>query len=411
MDARAWDERYAASELVWSATPNQFVAAELAGADARAGRSTSPPARAATPCGWPSRGWQVTAVDFSLAGLDKGRALQERHEHGRDLHVDWVHADVLTYEAGPVALRPGACWPTSSCADDERRTAVRRAFGALRVGGTFLLVAHDSTNLTEGTGGPQDPDVLYTAEDVLADLDGERFEVERAERVARTRRAAATTHRGEPDAHGVRLPGPAGADRLTQACEAPGRRRLARLLGCVGLLLEVDLPQLLAHAEPQQDHRHREGEEHAEPEPARLHVGGVGALGRRGDRSRRAGCSCLQSLSQLADAGEQVVLGQLGRRPGCGRARSPRSARPPAAPPAGIANQAPVGVDLGGVRQQRLVADREVLRARHPRGDPGVVRRVGLPLLEPLRVRRLQPAPRPSPRAARRVRCRWKEWW
>ena len=30
MDARAWDERYAASELVWSATPNQFVASELA---------------------------------------------------------------------------------------------------------------------------------------------------------------------------------------------------------------------------------------------------------------------------------------------------------------------------------------------------------------------------------------------
>ena len=30
MDAEAWDERYAASDLVWSASPNQFVAAELA---------------------------------------------------------------------------------------------------------------------------------------------------------------------------------------------------------------------------------------------------------------------------------------------------------------------------------------------------------------------------------------------
>jgi hypothetical protein len=55
----------------------------------------------------------------------------------------------------------------------------------LRPGGTFLLVAHDSTNLTEGTGGPQDASVLCTAEEVLADLDGERFEVERAERVTR----------------------------------------------------------------------------------------------------------------------------------------------------------------------------------------------------------------------------------
>ena len=30
MDAAAWNERYADSGLVWSATPNQFVAAELA---------------------------------------------------------------------------------------------------------------------------------------------------------------------------------------------------------------------------------------------------------------------------------------------------------------------------------------------------------------------------------------------
>ena len=30
MDANAWDERYAASELVWSAGPNRFVAEELA---------------------------------------------------------------------------------------------------------------------------------------------------------------------------------------------------------------------------------------------------------------------------------------------------------------------------------------------------------------------------------------------
>ena len=52
-------------------------------------------------------------------------------------------------------------------------------------GGTLFVIAHDSTNIAEGTGGPQYPEVLYTAEDVITDLDGERFEVVRAERVAR----------------------------------------------------------------------------------------------------------------------------------------------------------------------------------------------------------------------------------
>jgi SAM-dependent methyltransferase len=197
MDARAWDERYAANDLVWSATPNQFVESELSGLPP--GRALDLAAGEGRNALWlADRGWEVTAVDFSLAGLDKGRALQERHERGRDLHVDWVHADVLDYEAGPVPYDL-VLLAYLQLTEDERRTAVRRAFGALRVGGTFFLVAHDSTNLTEGTGGPTSAEVLFTAEDVLSDLDGERFEVERAERVARLVPLADPVHTHEGD--------------------------------------------------------------------------------------------------------------------------------------------------------------------------------------------------------------------
>ena len=184
MDARAWDEKYAASELVWSATPNQFVEAELAGLPR--GRALDLAAGEGRNALWlAERGWEVTAVDFSLVGLDKGRALQERHPRGRDLHIDWVHADALTYESGPVPFDLSLVAYLQLVAD-ERRAAVRRAFGALRVGGTFFLVAHDSTNLAEGTGGPQDPAVLMTAEDVLNDLGDRSYDVVRAGRVART---------------------------------------------------------------------------------------------------------------------------------------------------------------------------------------------------------------------------------
>ena len=197
MDARAWDERYAASELVWSTTPNQFVASELAAL--RPGRALDLAAGEGRNSLWlADRGWDVTAVDFSLAGLDKGRTLQERHERGRDLRIDWVHADVLAYESGAVPFDL-ALLAYLQLTEDQRRTAVRRAFGALRVGGTFFLVAHDSTNLTDGTGGPTSAEVLYTAEDVLADLDGERFEVERAERVERLVPPADPVHTHEGD--------------------------------------------------------------------------------------------------------------------------------------------------------------------------------------------------------------------
>jgi len=58
------------------------------------------------------------------------------------------------------------------------------AAAALAPGGTAFIVAHDLTNLSEGTGGPQDPEVLYTPEAVRAELPGLR--ILRAERVRRT---------------------------------------------------------------------------------------------------------------------------------------------------------------------------------------------------------------------------------
>lgn len=173
MDARAWDERYAASERVWSAQPNQFVASEVAGL---------PPGRAVDlACGegrnalWlAQQGWQVTAVDYSQVGLAKGRQL--------DPDIEWVLADATTWRGDGFDLAVVAYLQLPA---QQRRSAVRNAFDSLTPGGTFLLVAHDSSNLAEGTGGPQDPEVLMTAEDVLDDLTGAAYDVVRAGRVAR----------------------------------------------------------------------------------------------------------------------------------------------------------------------------------------------------------------------------------
>jgi len=175
VDAGDWDSRYASVEQVWSLTPNQFVAAELA---------DLPPGRAVDlACGegrnaiWlAERGWQVTALDFSQVAVDRGRRI------AGPLTVDWRVEDALTAELPQADL---VVLAYLQLPEDERRTAVLRGFAALEPGGTFFLVAHDSTNLTQGTGGPQDASVLHTAEDVLADLEGEPFDVVRASRVAR----------------------------------------------------------------------------------------------------------------------------------------------------------------------------------------------------------------------------------
>ena len=176
MDSDAWDERYAATELVWSVGPNQFV--ELECADLPPGRALDLAAGEGRNAIWLARrGWDVTAVDFSQVAIDKGRTLAGAVE------VEWVCADATTWtraDAYDLVVIAYLQLPAA-----QRRAAVRHGFAALTPGGTFLLVCHDASNLTEGTGGPQDANVLLTAEDVLADLAGEDFEVVRAGRVER----------------------------------------------------------------------------------------------------------------------------------------------------------------------------------------------------------------------------------
>jgi SAM-dependent methyltransferase len=176
VDAEAWDERYAASDLVWSVGPNQFVEDECG--ELPPGRALDLAAGEGRNAIWLARrGWEVTAVDFSRVALEKGRKL------AREIDVEWVCADATTWSRADTYDLTVIAYLQLPAA--ERREAVRRGFAALRPGGTFLLVGHDTTNLAEGTGGPQDVSVLLTAEDVVNDLAGEDFEVVRAGRVER----------------------------------------------------------------------------------------------------------------------------------------------------------------------------------------------------------------------------------
>lgn len=185
MDASAWDAKYADSELVWSAGPNQFVAAECA--DLSPGRALDLAAGEGRNAIWlAQRGWSATAVDFSQVALDKGRSV------AGDTVVDWRCEDATAWSSDPVYDLVVVAY--LQLPEPERRAALRAGFASLAPGGTMLVVAHDSSNLSEGTGGPQDPTVLYTAQDVLADLDGLPLSVGRAERVGRE---VETGHGGE----------------------------------------------------------------------------------------------------------------------------------------------------------------------------------------------------------------------
>lgn len=63
----------------------------------------------------------------------------------------------------------------------QRRRLLRLAATTLAPGGLALVVGYDPTHATEGQGGPRDPAIPFSPEDVVADLEGLR--IERSERI------------------------------------------------------------------------------------------------------------------------------------------------------------------------------------------------------------------------------------
>ncbi|MFD9128058.1 class I SAM-dependent methyltransferase [Kitasatospora sp. NPDC059571] len=193
MDRQDWDARYRAAEPVWGLEPNRWVVRECAGLPP--GRALDLAAGEGRNAIWlAERGWQVTAVDFSAVALERGRTLAAARPPGTADRLTWVTADVLTHTPDPAGYDLVLVAYLQVPAAD-RRAALRAAAGALAPGGTLLVVGHHSANPAEGVGGPQDPRVLFTPEDVLADLDGLGLAVDRAERALRAVAA--------PDGHGA----------------------------------------------------------------------------------------------------------------------------------------------------------------------------------------------------------------
>lgn len=179
MDSQHWDQRYGGRELVWTATANRFLISETEGLNP--GRALDAACGEGRNAVWlAEQGWQVTGVDFSAVGLDKARELAA----ARGVQADWAVADLLEYDPEPRAYDLVALFYLQVAAE-QRRTALRRLAEGVAPGGVLLVVAHDSRNLEDGYGGPQNPDVLYSPAEVTADLETTGLEIERAETVTR----------------------------------------------------------------------------------------------------------------------------------------------------------------------------------------------------------------------------------
>jgi SAM-dependent methyltransferase len=161
-----WNERYAGTDRLWSAEPNQFLVEETA--EVAPGRALDLACGEGRNAIWlAQRGWSVDAVDYSGVALRKARRLAVE----KGVEVRWIELDLETHTPAEkgydmvIVFYLHLPW-------EAMRPVLHRAAAAVAPRGTFLLVGHDLTNLEHGHAGPQSPAVLYTPDRIAGELPG-----------------------------------------------------------------------------------------------------------------------------------------------------------------------------------------------------------------------------------------------
>ncbi len=126
-----------------------------------------------------SLGYEVTALDFSEVGLQRAQELAAR----TGVVIQTLQADLSTYVFEPEAW-DGIVSIFGHLPAPLRAQVNGQLRGALKPGGWLQLVGYHPKQLEYGTGGPQEPSMLYTVEVLKAEL-GPGWTYEVAELVER----------------------------------------------------------------------------------------------------------------------------------------------------------------------------------------------------------------------------------
>lgn len=169
--AAGWDQRYDREEYVFGTEPNGFLA-EVADRIPAGPVLCLAEGEGRNAVFLAGRGHAVTAVDQSEVGLAKARRLAEQ----RGVTIETVVADL-----GQFRIEPGHWAGIVSIffhVPPALRAAVyRRAAAGLAPGGVFVLEAYTPKQIGLGTGGPSDPALVPTLEQLRAELAGLEIEI------------------------------------------------------------------------------------------------------------------------------------------------------------------------------------------------------------------------------------------
>lgn len=179
MSVQDWDERYSHPNRVFGYKPNDFLAAQahllkpasrvlcLGDGEGRNGVFLA------------SKGHDVTSLDFSRVGLDKAEAEARR----KSVTLTTRCQDLADWAGEPAEAQWDAIVMIFvHLAPELRRQVAKAATAQARPGAMLVLEAYTPAQISLGTGGPKDPQLLMTRRDVLEDWAGWHLDVRLVER-------------------------------------------------------------------------------------------------------------------------------------------------------------------------------------------------------------------------------------
>jgi|SaaInl5LU_22_DNA_1037371.scaffolds.fasta_scaffold13109_3 SAM-dependent methyltransferase len=169
MNQPKWDDRYNKDHYIFGTDPNAFLAEfyqhipkgdVLCLADGE-GRNSVFLAK---------QGYQVTAVDASLVGIEKAKSLAQQNR----VYVNFIHADLAEFDMGD-SIWDGIVSIFCHLPVSLRQKVHGGAVKGLRKEGVFLLEAYTPKQLEYATGGPPKAELLMTSETLTRELSGLNF--------------------------------------------------------------------------------------------------------------------------------------------------------------------------------------------------------------------------------------------